>query len=97
MMRHHDPLKLPASSITVYIFYMAFMFTLSQFQNKIEKMENLECLQNVRFITLANNLITHISGLGHLTKLGFLDLSENLIDRVDIGQCNMIISYCDQD
>ncbi|XP_060554900.1 leucine-rich repeat-containing protein 46-like [Ruditapes philippinarum] len=51
--------------------------------NRIEKIQNLECLKNVTFITLANNRIREIENLRHLRKLVFLDLSENQISAVD--------------
>ncbi|XP_053373357.1 leucine-rich repeat-containing protein 46-like isoform X2 [Mercenaria mercenaria] len=51
--------------------------------NRIEKIQNLECLKNLTFITLANNRIREIENLRHLRKLIFLDLSENQISKVD--------------
>ena len=55
------------------------------FQNKIERIENLEFLPNLKFLTLAHNFITVIEGLATLPKLGFLDLSHNFIENFDTG------------
>ncbi|XP_066556338.1 leucine-rich repeat-containing protein 46-like [Amia ocellicauda] len=53
-------------------------------QNEITKIENLEPLSCLRFLTLAGNRISRIEGLQGLKKLGFLDLSDNLIEQLDL-------------
>ena len=55
-------------------------------QNRIQKIENLDCLQNLTFITMAANQISKIEGLTHFKKLAFLDLSQNQIISFDIGK-----------
>lgn len=55
-------------------------------QNNIEKIENLECLINLRFLTLSNNAVTALSGLKPLKKLGLLDLSHNRIAVVEVSK-----------
>lgn len=47
--------------------------------NLIEKIENLECLKNLTFLTLADNRIRKAENLTCLPKLHFLDLSHNCI------------------
>lgn len=64
--------------------------SMSFFQNKIERIENLEFLMNLKFLTLSHNLITKIEGLAMLKKLGFLDLSHNVIEEIAIGKCSYI-------
>ncbi|KAL4222997.1 Leucine-rich repeat-containing protein 46 [Mactra antiquata] len=51
--------------------------------NLIDKIQNLECLKNLSFISLSNNRIKKIENLKHLKKLLCLDLSENQISEVD--------------
>ncbi|XP_054142457.1 leucine-rich repeat-containing protein 46 [Melozone crissalis] len=48
-------------------------------QNRIEKLENLECFPNLRFLCLAGNRIQRLQNLRGLLQLGLLDLSHNLI------------------
>ncbi|XP_030821914.1 leucine-rich repeat-containing protein 46 [Camarhynchus parvulus] len=48
-------------------------------QNHIEKMENLECFPNLRFLCLAGNRIQRVQNLRGLPRLSLLDLSCNLI------------------
>ncbi|CAN8202456.1 unnamed protein product [Coccothraustes coccothraustes] len=48
-------------------------------QNQIEKMENLECFPNLRFLCLAGNRIQRVQNLQGLSQLSVLDLSHNLI------------------
>ncbi|KAM6993790.1 leucine-rich repeat-containing protein 46 [Passerculus sandwichensis] len=48
-------------------------------QNQIEKLENLECFPNLRFLCLAGNRIQRVQNLQGLLQLGLLDLSHNLI------------------
>ncbi|NWY35507.1 LRC46 protein, partial [Pheucticus melanocephalus] len=48
-------------------------------QNQIEKMENLECFPNLRFLCLAGNRIQRLQNLRGLPQLSLLDLSHNLI------------------
>ncbi|KAK3109170.1 hypothetical protein FSP39_024605 [Pinctada imbricata] len=52
-------------------------------QNRIERIENLDCLQSLQFITLAGNSIKVVENLDHLQKLFFLDLSDNNIQEID--------------
>jgi len=55
--------------------------------NKIEKIQNLECLSpTLKFLTLSQNKIVKIEGLKMLHNLGFLDLSENKIVNIDYSQ-----------
>lgn len=55
--------------------------------NCIKTIENLECLApTLRFLTLANNQITKVQGLSMLRKLGFLDMTDNLIESFDVDQ-----------
>ncbi|XP_052805873.1 leucine-rich repeat-containing protein 46-like [Mya arenaria] len=51
--------------------------------NLIERIENLDCLVNLTFISLANNRIRRIENLQRLQKLLFLDVSENQISQVE--------------
>ena len=46
----------------------------------------MESLKNLMFLTLASNKIKQIEGLAHFKKLGFLDLSDNLITSFDIDE-----------
>ncbi|XP_013380629.1 leucine-rich repeat-containing protein 46 [Lingula anatina] len=55
-------------------------------QNKIKRIENLDCLHSLRFLTLAGNKIRTIENLMCLPKLAFLDLSENLIETLDVEE-----------
>ncbi|XP_059344984.1 leucine-rich repeat-containing protein 46 [Ammospiza nelsoni] len=48
-------------------------------QNQIEKLENLECFPNLRFLCLAGNRIQRVQNLQGLLQLSLLDLSHNLI------------------
>merc|ERR1719354_18453 len=55
--------------------------------NKIEKIQNLECLSpTLKFLTLSQNKIVKVEGLKMLRNLGFLDLSENKIVNIDYSQ-----------
>lgn len=54
--------------------------------NKIQTIENLECLTNLRFLTLSGNKIRKIEGLSLFKHLGLLDLSQNLIQTFDIDE-----------
>ncbi|XP_036254596.1 leucine-rich repeat-containing protein 46 isoform X2 [Molothrus ater] len=54
-------------------------------QNQIEKMENLECFPNLRFLCLAGNRIQRVQNLQGLSQLSLLDLSHNLIQVLDTG------------
>ncbi|XP_052095135.1 leucine-rich repeat-containing protein 46-like [Mytilus californianus] len=49
--------------------------------NLIEKIENLECLKNLTFLTLADNRIRRVENLNCLPKLHFLDLSHNCVSQ----------------
>jgi len=57
------------------------------FQNLIEKMENLEHLRNLQFMTLSFNRLKKIEGISNLRKLIFLDLSYNYIIQLNTGVC----------
>ncbi|XP_041366677.1 leucine-rich repeat-containing protein 46-like [Gigantopelta aegis] len=48
-------------------------------QNRIERINNFDCLQSIQFLTLSGNRISTIENLSHLKKLLFLDLSSNSI------------------
>lgn len=54
--------------------------------NQIKCIENLECLTNLRFLTLSGNQIEAVESLKHLQHLFFLDLSLNLIKDFDIDE-----------
>ena len=56
------------------------------FQNRIERIENLECCKNLTFLALSNNRIQTVENLTCLKKLLFLDLSDNRIKQVDVGK-----------
>ncbi|XP_069111822.1 leucine-rich repeat-containing protein 46-like [Argopecten irradians] len=55
-------------------------------KNKIQVIQNLECLKNLTFLTLADNEISQVEGLSHLSKLLFLDLSHNNIHHFQIDE-----------
>lgn len=61
------------------------------FQNDIRVIEGLETLTQLRFLTLSNNKITRLENLRN-TKLGFLDLSHNEIDELDVGKWSFLNS-----
>ncbi len=61
-------------------------------QNRIPRLENLDCLPNLTFLMLAENQINRIEGLSHLHKLAFLDLSQNQIKSFDIGKPEQYVS-----
>ncbi|NWS62275.1 LRC46 protein, partial [Chunga burmeisteri] len=52
-------------------------------QNKIEKIENLGCFPNLRFLSLAGNHIRKVENLQPLRHLRVLDLSHNQIQTLD--------------
>ncbi|XP_005090003.1 leucine-rich repeat-containing protein 46 [Aplysia californica] len=62
-------------------------------KNRIECIQNLECLPNLQVLVLSNNQIKEVEGLSHLQKLIFLDLSENCISDVDTEElpCSLVI------
>uniref|UniRef100_A0A8C0B8J0 Leucine rich repeat containing 46 n=1 Tax=Buteo japonicus TaxID=224669 RepID=A0A8C0B8J0_9AVES len=53
------------------------------FQNQIEKIENLGCFPNLRFLSLAGNRIRRVENLQTLRHLRVLDLSHNQIQTLD--------------
>ncbi|XP_060076485.1 leucine-rich repeat-containing protein 46-like [Ylistrum balloti] len=55
-------------------------------KNKIQVIQNLECLKNLTFLTLADNQISQVEGLTHLNKLLLLDLSNNFIHHFQIDE-----------
>lgn len=55
-------------------------------QNCIEKIENLGCLTNLVFLTLAGNKIKRLENLSGFSKLALLDLSDNQIEDFDVGE-----------
>ncbi|NWU14152.1 LRC46 protein, partial [Cephalopterus ornatus] len=52
-------------------------------QNKIERIENLGCFPNLRFLCLAGNRIQRVENLQPLPHLCALDLSHNHIQALD--------------
>uniref|UniRef100_A0A8D0F6D1 Leucine rich repeat containing 46 n=1 Tax=Strix occidentalis caurina TaxID=311401 RepID=A0A8D0F6D1_STROC len=52
-------------------------------QNQIEKIENLDCFPNLRFLSLAGNRIRRVENLQPLRQLRVLDLSHNQIQTLD--------------
>ncbi|NXT24273.1 LRC46 protein, partial [Syrrhaptes paradoxus] len=52
-------------------------------QNQIEKMENLGCFPNLRFLSLAGNRIRRVENLQPLRHLRALDLAHNQIQTLD--------------
>lgn len=56
-------------------------------QNEINSIEGLDTLTELKFLTLSRNKITKVQNLRN-TKLGFLDLSYNSIEHLDIGKLN---------
>ncbi|XP_074835314.1 leucine-rich repeat-containing protein 46 isoform X2 [Carettochelys insculpta] len=52
-------------------------------RNQIETIENLSCLPNLRFLSLAGNRIRALENLQDLKQLQFLDLSQNQIKTLD--------------
>ncbi|NXK43281.1 LRC46 protein, partial [Piprites chloris] len=52
-------------------------------QNKIERIENLGCFPNLRFLCLAGNRIQRVENLQPLPHLCALDLSHNYIQVLD--------------
>lgn len=65
-------------------------FSLIFYQNRIEKIENLDCCKNLTFLALANNRIQSVENLICLKKLLFLDLAENRIKHVDVGKLSLL-------
>uniref|UniRef100_A0A8C4TNU0 Uncharacterized protein n=1 Tax=Falco tinnunculus TaxID=100819 RepID=A0A8C4TNU0_FALTI len=59
-------------------FFVGFFF-----QNHIEKIENLDCFPNLRFLCLAGNHIPRVENLRPLRHLRVLDLSHNQIQMLD--------------
>lgn len=47
------------------------------------RIENLECLKNLEYLALNNNLISKVGGLKDLPKLAGLNLNFNQIEEVD--------------
>ena len=62
------------------------------FQNHIERINNIDCLHNIQFFTLAGNRISIVENLSHLKQLLFLDLSSNRISDIDEGNVVVVIS-----
>ncbi|KAJ3108415.1 hypothetical protein HDU96_007531 [Phlyctochytrium bullatum] len=60
--------------------------------NSISIVENLDHLHNLRFITLADNKITCITGVKGLTKLKFMDLARNRIVNFDVVENPVCLS-----
>ncbi|KAL8605828.1 hypothetical protein ACOMHN_051437 [Nucella lapillus] len=54
--------------------------------NRITAIQNLDCLTNLQFLTLAANRIRAVENLQHLTHLLFLDLADNVIEDFDIDE-----------
>ena len=55
-------------------------------QNAIERIENLECMTSLQFLTLAGNKIRKVENLMILDTLKLLDLSDNRIADIDAGK-----------
>ncbi|NWI69469.1 LRC46 protein, partial [Todus mexicanus] len=55
-------------------------------QNRIEKIENLGCFPNLRFLSLAGNRIGRVENLQPLRHLRALDLSHNRIQTLDAAE-----------
>ncbi len=51
--------------------------------NKIRKIENLECLARLEYLALNDNLITKVENIKCLTKLQGLNLNNNQIEDLD--------------
>ena len=68
-------------------FNIAYLFVIYFFhhQNEISEIEGLETLSGLRFLTLSHNRIQAVQNI-HDSKLGFLDLSHNSIENLDIGK-----------
>ncbi|XP_064617441.1 leucine-rich repeat-containing protein 46-like [Liolophura sinensis] len=74
--RQIDNLELFGSSVTnVYLQ-----------KNCIKKIENLSCLTNLVFLTLAGNKIKKLENLTGFSKLALLDLSDNQIEDFDVDE-----------
>ena len=50
--------------------------------NRIRKIENLECLENLRELHLAKNKLQVIENIGHLKNLYMLTLQANFIEQI---------------
>jgi len=55
------------------------------FQNELKDITGLETLTALRFLTLSNNKIQSIQNIRNI-KLGFLDLSYNEIQELQVGK-----------
>lgn len=55
-------------------------------QNKIAKIEHLDCLVNLEYLALNDNLISKVEGLAELRKLTGLNLNNNQIEDIDATQ-----------
>ncbi|XP_059169567.1 leucine-rich repeat-containing protein 46-like [Physella acuta] len=66
--------------------------------NKIQKIENLECLPNLQVLILSHNQISKLEGISHLQKLVFFDISNNCIEELnpdDIPKSIVILNLTD--
>ena len=52
-------------------------------RNKLERIEHLEELKQLRCLGLNNNLITRVEGVSHLARLTMLNLSSNRLKRLE--------------
>ncbi|XP_027487040.1 leucine-rich repeat-containing protein 46 isoform X2 [Corapipo altera] len=64
-------------------------------QNKIERIENLGCFPNLRFLCLAGNRIQRVENLQPLPHLCALDLSHNLIQVLDTEELPQSLQILD--
>ena len=53
-------------------------------QNNIEKIENLDTLVHLEYLSLKANKIQTLERVKHLKKLSFFDISENLLKKIDV-------------
>ena len=72
-------------SSTHFILHISLSFIFFHHQNEISEIEGLETLSGLRFLTLSHNRIQAVQNI-HDSKLGFLDLSHNSIENLDIGK-----------
>ena len=61
--------------------------------NSISVIENIECLESLRFLSLANNKIATISDMTYLHTLLLLDLSANAIVSVNTANLPQQLSF----
>ncbi|KAH0626794.1 hypothetical protein JD844_002002 [Phrynosoma platyrhinos] len=76
--------------VTSFILFFTVVFLhlshQSQDGNQIQKIENLSCFPNLKFLSLSGNQISKVENLQCLLKLQLLDLSQNCIETLDIDE-----------